>query len=79
MAHVPISVGVPNDASFTRVVAALRANGMSVEGELDGLGIVTGSVDEAGLETLRGIDGVGIVEVRRDIRAASRNGPFIWF
>ena len=80
MARVTVSVGIPDDANFGRVASALRSNGMTVERMHDVIGVVVGTVDEDGLEALRGVDGVASVEVQRDIGTSGgggRKGAFV--
>ncbi|SFQ56155.1 hypothetical protein SAMN05421810_109223 [Amycolatopsis arida] len=56
------------DSQLPEVVARLRAAGMTIDDVLDALGVVTGSVDEAGVAALQRVSGVLDVEIARGYR-----------
>lgn len=54
---------------FTQVVERCRSAGLQVERELGSVGVITGCMDEGGVEVLRGVEGVSAVEPERSQRA----------
>lgn len=64
MAQVKLSVLVEDDhlPKFSDVVKRVKQAGMKVENELETIGIITGSVDEAKVTGLKAIKGVAQVE-----------------
>ena len=62
MTHVSVTVGDGHRDSLDGVVQSLRASGLEVEQVLGSLGIVTGSAPAAGLDVLRGVEGVASVD-----------------
>ena len=60
----PVSVSVDDDhlASIGAVVQALEAQGLQVDQVLDGLGIVSGSVEDARRTQLSSVPGVASVD-----------------
>lgn len=67
MDKVVVSVADDSLADLPSVVAALRDAGMVVEGVLEGLGVVTGSVASGGGDRLGAVPGVAHVEVDREV------------
>ncbi len=71
MAEVSVTVSVADDATdrFGRVVERLREAGLNVEQELEGINVVTGTVDAERIESLGEVEDVSHVEeAREDIR-----------
>jgi hypothetical protein len=62
MRQVSVTVDDQHKDSLDAVVEQLRAGGMTVDQVLGGLGIVTGSVPDDALGTLRGVEGVASVD-----------------
>ena len=72
MPKVKLSVSV-DDAHlerFQEVVRACKAAGMDVEEALQTIGVITGTIDSAKLDALRGVPGVAHVEAERRYRIA---------
>lgn len=71
MAHPPVEVlvSVADDrlVELSTVVAALRAAGLAVDGVLEALGVVTGSIAADAVDSLRAVPGVAAVEVQRAV------------
>ncbi|PSL52449.1 hypothetical protein B0I31_113121 [Saccharothrix carnea] len=68
MDKVVVSVADDSLAELPTVVTALRDAGMVVEGVLEGLGVVTGSVAPGVGDLLGAVPGVSHVEVDRAVR-----------
>jgi hypothetical protein len=67
MSNVKVSIVVDDEhakkAKLSRVVAALKRSGLHVHEILDAAGVVTGSVDEKKVASLRKLAGVANVEL----------------
>ena len=72
MEKLKVNVSVADDhlRSMQEVVQRLKDAGLSVEQTLEGLGIVTGTVEAAKLPALSGLEGVSAVETDREVRIA---------
>jgi hypothetical protein len=66
--RVNVAVAVADDARscIYEVAAACRALGLDHTATLTGVGVLTGSVESAGLAKLRAVPGVVAVEVERE-------------
>lgn len=53
---------------FPEVVERCREAGLAVEREMVSIGVITGSIDEAGMHGLESIEGVAAVEPERTHR-----------
>jgi len=67
MAKVKVVIGVEEHyvGDLAAVVDRLRAAGVEVHEALGTIGTVTGSVDSAAIESVRGLEGVAAVETSR--------------
>ncbi len=57
------------------IAGAARRAGMTVEQELSGIGVLTGSIDADNLDALRAIAGVTSVEQERDVTLPPPGSP----
>ncbi|WP_347057053.1 hypothetical protein ABC795_10130 [Blastococcus sp. HT6-30] len=75
MTHVSVTVDDGHLAALDGVVQGLRARGMQVEQVLDGLGIITGSVQSGALGALTGVAGVVSVDEQLTTRLPPPDAP----
>jgi hypothetical protein len=77
MASVTVNVLVASDARgrFQDVVAAAQQAGLDVTHALEEIGVITGSIDQASVSALEGVDGIAAVETSRQIRIAPPGSP----
>lgn len=62
MVQVTVTVDDQHESTMGEVVAGLRAAGMHVDQVLDGVGMVTGTVDDAAESSLHAVPGVQSVD-----------------
>ena len=72
MSKVNLLVSVDDEhlGRFSEVVKGLEDAGMDVEQELEGTGVVTGSIDSEKVEQLRKVEGVSHIEEPRQFQIA---------
>ncbi len=75
MVRVSVSVDDEHLAKIGSVADQLSSQGLRVGQVLEGLGIITGEVDEGGQESLRGVAGVTSVDRQQDVRIAPPDSP----
>ncbi|MGY1915355.1 hypothetical protein [Blastococcus sp. SYSU DS0973] len=75
MTHVSVTVDDGHLAALDGVVQGLRARGMQVEQVLDGLGIITGSVQSGALGALTSVAGVVSVDEQLTTRLPPPDAP----
>jgi hypothetical protein len=69
MGKVNLSIAVSDEHShkFSNIVKKMKKAGLKVDEEMEGLGIVTGSIDSAKVDSLRDLEGVKHVEEQRNV------------
>ena len=75
MAHVSVSIDDHHLTELDDVVQALRASGLRVEQVLDGLGVITGSVDDGQRRSLERVPGVLSVDGALSYQLPSPDSP----
>ena len=67
---VSVSVDEQHLDRFPEVVKEIKQAGMSVEQELKDIGVITGTIDSAKVESLRKVKGVAHLEESRQFQIA---------
>lgn len=72
MSEVNLSVSVDDEHldRFSEVVESCKKIGMKVGQQLESIGVITGSIDPAKLNSLRRVDGVSQIEQSREVHIA---------
>jgi hypothetical protein len=65
---VPVNLAVSDNADFARVLARARDAGLRVTQSLDGLGVISGTIERTRVPMLARIPGVS-VEEDREVRS----------
>lgn len=75
MVRVSISVDDEHLESIGSVAEELSGRGLRVGQVLEGLGVITGEVEDAGRESLRGVRGVASVDAQVEVQIPPPDSP----
>ena len=68
MSKVKVSIAVDQSAQISEVAQKLQSAGMEVEQTLSIVGVISGAIEEAQINSLAQIDGVKAIEPEREIQ-----------
>ena len=72
---VHVNLTVSADADLTQVATAASAIGLSIEQQLDELGVISGEIDESRLDALRSLPHVLELELGRAVELPPTGSP----
>ncbi len=72
MAQVKVSLLVEDSAlpRISEIADSCKAAGLTIESVLEAVGVITGAVEESGLDKLRTADGIANLEIQKTVQLA---------